>query len=291
MLIRQLHFPSNSALGNGKCMLTDVSCRKVMKFRDAFSACWLSILPKLPSLHFQMCLQLMTTHIIPNMIHPELLLSFFSRVHQSGGPEAILALEPLHFLMREKNIEVPEFYDRLYGFIDGEIFRSPFKLIFMKQVGIFMSSTMIPAYVVAGIIKKLALVSLVSSSNVAVWSTSLIYNLLWNYPTCRPLIHRDLSSSASSESSSFDPMARKIQACNASGSSLWELKGLEAQIGSLVSKLPNIFTEKFTRPPFDMESIVAGLATVDSVTTASKELMHSWSRPPSINTDIPANLF
>lgn len=272
-------------------MFGDASCRKMMKFKDAFSSCWLSLLPLLPPPHFKKSLQLMTDLIIPNIIQPELLLSFFSRVHQSGGPEAILALEPLYFLMKEKNLEVPEFYDRLYDLIDGNVFKSSYRLTFMRQVGLFMSSTMIPAYVVAGIIKRLLQVALVSSPEVVVWATSLVYNLLWHYPTCRPLIHREASSDAVAGSMVYDPKTSKILESQAIDSSLWEIKSIECQVHRTVSKLPNLFSEKFSRPPFDIDSIIDELEKIDSVSVALEELTHKWSRPPPTNSEIPMDLF
>lgn len=293
-ILRNVPFRSADGLASGESL---IACptgatprfRTLTGVKNAFSACTLAVVALLPKRDYRKFVSSVGAKIIPHMIQPQMLSDFLSRVYEQGGTEAILALDGLFVLIRDHNLEFPKFYDHLYALIDEKIFhlRSE-KAKFFEYIAVFMSSSMLPAYVVAGIVKRVARLCLYAAPSVIVWGLSFIYNMLLRYPTCRQLIHRESTGPLLDP---YLPTAKTLAECRALESSLWEVKMLEAHACPKIGKLCSVFKEKFTRPPFDLGSLSQEVDVDLYRTILQDELSHRWSKRPPTEIHIPEAFF
>lgn len=86
--------------------------------------------------------------------------------------------------------EFPDFYQKLYSLLDRNVLHVRYRPRFFRLLDIFMSSSHLPATLVASFIKRLARLSLAASPAAIVTVVPFIYNLLKRHPSCMPLIHR-----------------------------------------------------------------------------------------------------
>jgi U3 small nucleolar RNA-associated protein 19 len=233
-------------------------------------------------------LAVLGTKIFPNFCNPHLLSDFLSAAYRSGGMNGVLALEGLFILIREYNLDFPEFYDNLYAILDASIFYASYRTRLLKLVGVFMSSTMLPAYVVAGIVKRVSRLCLTAPPAAIIWAIPFSYNLLWKYPACRVMIHRDVPQNWVDP---YNPTETSLANCRALESCLWELSSLESHVWPRVAKLSTLFCEKFSKPPFDLDSIVKEIEDIQLQKVASEELSHKWTRRPPTCITINGALF
>lgn len=261
-----------------------VHYHNIQHLRSQFSNLWMSIIPILPHLKLKKLLLFLNDNILPYMQEPEILITFLTDAYKSGGVCGILALDSLFCLMRNFNINVPDFYDHLYALLDEKILTSPYREMFLRSFSLFMTSTMLPAYVVAAMIKKLSRLLLAAPPNAIVWVIPFIYNMMKRYPACRIMIHRE------NENIQVDPYkfyATSISDCNALESCLWEILALENHYWHRIARLPKIFREKFTKPEYNLEDILDGLEAASSIDGVKDELSHRWSKKPPITLEVP----
>lgn len=293
-ILRNVPFKAFEELTNAESLLSyakgaDSKFRNLSKLKTEFSACVLAIIAHLPERDHRKFVSHVGTKIIPNMSQPHVLSDFLSRVYKQGGSEAILALDGLFVLIRDYNLDFPKFYDHLYALIDDKIFhlRSD-KAKFFKYLAVFMSSSMLPAYVVAGIVKRVARLCIYATPSIIIWSLSFIYNMLLQYPACRQLIHREQMDPL------LDPYivtTNTLSECRALDSSLWELRALESHSWPKISKLCLVLKEKFTKSPFDLESLSQETDLDLYRNVIQGDLSHRWSRRPPTEISIPDTLF
>lgn len=231
---------------------------------------------------------MLAKRILPNLLQPHLLADFLSAAYLSGGLNGVLALETLFILIRDYNLDFPSFYDRLYALLDREILRASYRARFFKIFHVLMSSTMVPAYVVAGILKRIVRLSLAAPPAAILWVVPFAYNVLLNHPSCRILIHREVPEGWVDPYNPEDPC---LATCRAIESSLWEISCLETHVWPRIAKLPTVFREKFTRPPYNLDSIAEEIDGVVISHFSEEELSHRWSRRPPTQYSIPSTLF
>ena len=145
-----------------------------------FSSCWLIFLTGIstiaPELH-RSFLIIVNDRVIPYMTKPALLADYMTDSFNAGGLVSLLALNGLFTLMHRHNLDYPSFFPKLYSLLDSNILHCRYRKRFCKLFGIFMTSTHMPAYLVAAFVKRIARLSLNVSPAVITWVIPFIYNM------------------------------------------------------------------------------------------------------------------
>lgn len=107
-----------------------------------------------------------------------------------GGPLGLLALNGLFILIQDYNLDYPDFYHRLYAMLDRSVLHVKYRARFFRLTEVFLSSSHLPASLIASFIKRLARLSLSAPPAAIIMVIPFIYNLLKLHPSCMVLIHR-----------------------------------------------------------------------------------------------------
>lgn len=86
--------------------------------------------------------------------------------------------------------EYPDFYTKLYSLLDRSVLHVRYRPRFFRLLDIFMSSSHLPANLVASFIKRLSRLALSASPAAIVTVVPFVYNLLKRHPSCMVLVHR-----------------------------------------------------------------------------------------------------
>ena len=200
-------------------------------------------------------LAIVPIQVAPWFSKPELLMDFFTDSFSTGDSLSLVALSGILFLMREKNLDYPQFYLKLYSLLDGSILhskRGPSILQFLDQV---LASTHLSATLVASFIKRLSRLSLHSPPSGIIAIVPRIYNLLKAHPACTLMIQRkargDQMPCAMEDpfiADEEDPtMTMAIK------SSLWEIETLQSHFHPNVATIAKIISEQFTKQCYRIE--------------------------------------
>lgn len=283
--------------------VTLINCpfeKSISSWKGEYGSIWMGM-NQIPVKRIKKFISLLEKTIFPNIFQYELFLPILLKCYENGGLIGILSLDAIFILMKNKNLDFPQFYDKLYFLLDNNILHAPWRNIFLKKLNLFMTSDMLPAYTVATMVKKILSLSVLAPPGAIIWAVSFTYNLLKQYPVCRVLIHRE-----NNDLEWKDPFVSNcidISKSNALESSLWELEILEKHCWTKISKLPELFREKFTKPLFDLDAISLecdeinilnsddGICKSSTLHSAIDELKHKWSKRPPVRNDIPNSAF
>lgn len=72
-------------------------------------------------------------------------LSLVSVCCLPGGPLGLLALNGLFILIRDYNLDYPDFYDRLYAMLDRSVLHVKYRSRFFRLAETFLSSSYVDA--------------------------------------------------------------------------------------------------------------------------------------------------
>eukprot|EP00051_Salpingoeca_urceolata_P014945 m.190838 g.190838 ORF g.190838 m.190838 type:complete len:592 (+) comp18241_c0_seq2:138-1913(+) len=238
----------------------DHPLRRATTHTRSFSECWLTFLRhKLPGDIFKSVLLRLHSDIIPHLGDPRLLLDFLTDSYNLGGAVSIMALHGLFTLIHQYHLDYPNFFPKLYILFDESIFHVKYRVRFFRLANLFLTSTALPAYLVAAFAKRLSRLALKAPPGGAIVIVQMIYNLLRRHPACKSLIHRanigdeDDESGDSEERSGdesdgesdtqrgldpFDPDEQDPAKCRALESSVWELELLRKHYHPTVAKRP-----------------------------------------------------
>jgi len=207
--------------------------------RKKFGCVWLEYLKyQLPKPLLKKVLICLHTIIIPNFSQARLLADFLIRSYEQGGGIALLSLQGLFVLMQHHNLELPNFYKRLYGMLHPRIFEARYKSRFFFLLNLFLSSTHVPHYVIQSFIKKIARLALVAPPIGARLCLKFSLNLMKRYPGCEHLINSQKADSV--ENDPFDDEEEDPAKTHAAESSLWELKSLQDHYLPSVQRLCDV---------------------------------------------------
>ena len=208
-------------------------------------------------------LGLTADQIAPCFMDAELLMDFLTDCYNVGGSMSLLALSGLFYMIQEKNLDYPSFYTKLYSLLDAGILHSRHRSQFLRLLDTFLSSTHLPAAMVASFIKRLSRLSLFAPPAAIIAVVPYIYNAFKNHPSCTFMIHRVLSPSESSSPSSpegwddpFDMDERDPMKTHAIESSIWEIHTLQSHYHPNVATVANIISEQFTKQAYNMEDFL-----------------------------------
>ncbi|OZJ03196.1 hypothetical protein BZG36_03333 [Bifiguratus adelaidae] len=257
----------------------------LLTHKKALSICWLEFL-KLPltSDMYKKTLMIMHKRIIPHMPQPTLLMDFLTDSYNAGGVISLLALNGLFTLITEHSLDYPDFYKKLYRLFDRNLMHVIYRSRFFRLVDVFLSSTHLPAALVASFIKRMALLSLSAPPAAIVIIIPTIYNLLKRHPTCMLMINRTRQEGLVDEWDEEDMDPYKETALN---SSLWELEGLQQHYHPSVATLAKIFSEHFNKPSYDLEDFLDHTYT----TMFDSEIRRKSKKIPALAFEQPPFLF
>ena len=203
-------------------------------------------------------LKLMSHRIAPWFLKVELLMDFLTDSFNVGGSASLLSLSGLFYLIQHKNLDYPQFYQKLYSLLDSNILHSKHRSRFFRLLDIFLASTHLPAALVASFVKRLARLSLCAPPSGIVVVVPWIYNLLKSHPNCTFMIHRNGEVNQDEETwgdpfrqEESDPMET-----DALESSLWEIQMLQSHYHPNVATIAKIISEQFTKQAYNLEDFL-----------------------------------
>jgi len=208
-------------------------------------------------------LEIMATSIAPWFTKPELLMDFLTDCYNEGGSVSLLALSGVFFLIQERNLDYPLFYNKLYSLLDADLLHSKHRSRFFRLLDTFLASSHLPAVLVASFVKRLARLALNAPPSAIVAIVPWMYNVLKKHPLCTFMIHRvprTPEEKAQIEAEGLadpflpdetDPMeTRAIESC------LWEIVQLQSHYHPNVATIAKIISEQFTKQVYNLEDFL-----------------------------------
>ncbi|KAI1425330.1 nucleolar complex protein [Xylaria sp. FL1777] len=239
-------------------------------------------------------LEIMAESIAPWFVQPELLMDFLTDSYDAGGSLSLLALSGVFYLIQSRNLDYPSFYVKLYSLLDANVLHSKHRSSFLRLLDSFLSSTHLPASLVASFIKRLARLCLNAPPSAIVAIIPWIYNLLKKHPLCTFLVHRvprtpEARASIESEGMEdpFDDKEEDPMQTKAIDSCLWEIVQLQSHYHPNVGTIAKIISEQFTKQGYNMEDFLDH--SFQSLVEA--ELSKSVKKPPVVEFMIPKRIF
>ncbi|KIL00929.1 hypothetical protein PAXRUDRAFT_821133 [Paxillus rubicundulus Ve08.2h10] len=237
------------------------SLHSLQAHRAVFTQTWLSFLPYLSSVSTSTnraftarALNIMHRGVLPHLTRPILVMDWISACVDFGGTVGLLALNALFILMKDYNLDYPSFYTRLYAFLDRDVLHLKHRARFFRLTEVFLSSTHLPASLLASFVKRLSRLSLTAPPAAIVIIIPFIYNLLKRHPALMVMIHNTHADESFVDS--FQPDEVNPNITKAIDSSLWELCSHKHHYESAVSTLARVFEEAFTKPGYSLEDFL-----------------------------------
>ncbi|KAI5452760.1 Maturation and nuclear export of 40S ribosomal subunits interacting protein [Naganishia albida] len=248
-----------------------------------FTDCWLGVLNLPLSLsETRSILLVLHSTIFPNMVKGRVvrMTDWLSTLCDRGGPLALLSLNGLYVLMTSYNLEYPHFYRQLYNLMDREVMHVKYRARFFRLSETFLSSTHLPAAMIASFVKRLARLALSAPPAAIIMIIPFVYNLLKRHSSCMCMLQRDAEDAESQDT--YDEYEKDPMNTHALESSLWELKTLQRHYLSHVATMSKVFQEVFTKPEFQMEDFLDhGYATLFET-----EIKRRLKNPPALAVEV-----
>ncbi|KAF8191784.1 CBF/Mak21 family-domain-containing protein, partial [Pholiota molesta] len=237
------------------------SLHSLSSHRAVFTRAWLTLLPRLSAggnadktkALATRALNLMHRGVMPHLTRAILVMDWIGACVDMGGSVGLLALNALFVLIKEYNLDYPSFYTRLYAFLDREVLHLKHRSRFFRLTELFLSSTHLPATLLASFVKKLSRLSLTAPPAAIVMVIPFTYNILKAHPALMVMIHR--ADVDDSNDPFLEDEPNPVQT-NALDSSLWELLSHTSHYHAPVSTMCKIFSEAFTKPGYTMEDFL-----------------------------------
>ncbi|KAJ6009978.1 hypothetical protein N7499_004623 [Penicillium canescens] len=259
---------------------------------------WLAILRNnLSQAQRKGLLRMMVHNIEPWFTRPELLMDFLTDSFNVGGATSLLALSGLFYLIQEKNLDYPQFYAKLYSLLDAELLHSKHRSRFFRLLNTFLSSSHLPATLVASFMKRLSRLALNAPPSAIVVIVPFMYNFFKSHPTTSFLLHRsirdkDLLAEVEKEGMDdpFDATETDPTMTNAIESSLWEIETLQSHYHPNVAAIARIISEQFTKQAYSLEDFLDH--TYQGMVTAELGMEERNIRKiPVVEYQIPKRIF
>jgi U3 small nucleolar RNA-associated protein 19 len=225
---------------------------------------WFSILKlNLDSQRKKQILRILVHEIVPWINNLERLMDFLTDSYNEGGEMSFLALAGLFYLIQEKNLDYPSFYEKLYSLLDDELLHSKHRSRFFRLLDTFMASTHLPAALVASFIKRLSRLTLSSPPAGIVVVVPWVYNMFKRHPACTFMLHREARNEEEQEGweqygakDPFDMEEKNPMETGAIDSCIWELEVLQSHYQPNVATLAKIISEQFTKQQYNLEDFL-----------------------------------
>lgn len=239
-------------------------------------------------------LGIFTSQIAPWFLQVEVLMDFLTDSFDVGGATSLLALSGLFYLIQEKNLDYPSFYHKLYSLLNTGLLHSKHRSHFFRLLETFMSSTHLPAALVASFIKRLSRLALHGPPAGIVAVVPWIYNMFKRHPTCTFMIHREIRDPDKRKDleeegmdDPFDMEEEDPMQTGAIESSLWEIETLQSHYHPNVATLAKIISEQFTKRSYNLEDFLDQSYTV----ILNAELGRELKKTPVVEYEIPKRIF
>lgn len=284
---------SDTEKGGTSLLLSKKRLHKKDEIRKRTGEAWLMLMRQpLTRENRRQLLGLVSSQIEPSLPNPELLLDFLTDCCDSGGSEAVMALDGLYGLITQHGLDYPLLYHKLYALLDTESLHKKHRSRFLRLVNTFLASTHLPAVLVASFIKRLSRLSLFGPPAAVVAIAPLIYNLMQNHPACTPMLHRRLRNSTDQDTSEHfsDPFNAEEPDPNMTGaidSSVWELDTLRNHWHPNVATIAKILAEQFLKQSYNLEDFLDHSYGRLLDTEVTKAIV----KPPPLEYQIPKRIF
>ena len=198
--------------------------------------------------------------LLPSQIALQL-SDFLTHACASGGANALLALESLFYLQQRHGLEFPRFYTHLYALLGAPATaHAKYKARFFSQLDLYMTSTALPAYLVAAFAKRALRVALGAPVGAALFALPFAYNLLKRHASLGVLLHRASGSSGAALAAQgwpapcdpYDGRTDDPSAANALASSLWEVMALAQHAYAPVAHAARALLGPLAREEYDL---------------------------------------
>ncbi|KAL9054918.1 MAG: hypothetical protein Q9162_003859 [Coniocarpon cinnabarinum] len=239
-------------------------------------------------------LRMTSNVIVPWLQTPTFVLDFLADSFEQGGPTALLALSGLYEMMTTHNLDYPLFYTKLYSLLDDDLLHSDHRSRFFRMLDEFLSSSHLPAAMVASFIKRLSRLALQAPPAAVVTIVPFVYNMLQMHPTCTFMIHREPRTPEErrtiEEQGAADPFNMSEEDPMNTGaidSCLWELETLQFHFHPNVASLAKIISQEFRKQAYYLEDFLdhSYNSLVDG------DLGKEMKKPPVVEFEIPKQIF
>ncbi|KAF8329231.1 CBF/Mak21 family-domain-containing protein [Amanita rubescens] len=239
------------------------SLHSLESHRAVFTRAWLTLLPRLTveddtsasKEQVLRALNVMHRGVLPHLTRAVLVMDWVGSCIDYGGAVGLLAFNALFTLMKDYNLDYPSFYTRLYAFLDRNVLHLKHRARFFRMTELFLSSSHLPAAILASFVKRLSRLSLSAPPAAIVMIIPFTYNILKRHPALMVMIH----STGEDDREFNDPFLADEPnplLTQALSSSMWELYTHRSHYHSAVSTLAKVFSEAFTKPGYTMEDFL-----------------------------------
>lgn len=234
------------------------------------SAVWITFLrQKLPVQLYRELLILLPDKVVPYLHNPLLVADFFIESYNRGGSHSLMALNGLFVLIHRYHLDYPNFYEKLYALLVPDVFYQKYRARFFFLTDLFLSSSHLPAYLVAAFAKKLARMALSAPPYALLYVIPFIGNLLIRHRSLATMINDSSDYDASTDP--YDAEQANPSECKAADSSLWELKTLQSHWHPTVAKKAKFIDDNLPRMEWDFsERLEEGYAEMMKRAKAAK---------------------
>lgn len=214
------------------------------------SAVWITFLrQKLPVKLYRELLILLPEKVVPYMHNPLLVTDFFIESYNRGGSYSLLALNGLFLLIHRYHLDYPNFYEKLYALLEPGVFYEKYRARFFFLTDLFLSSSHLPAYLVASFAKRLARMALQAPPYALLYIIPFIGNLLIRHRSLATMINDSSDRDVSVDP--YDMEQENPSKSQAADSSLWELKTLQSHWHPTVAKKAKFIDDNLPRMEWD----------------------------------------
>lgn len=222
------------------------------------SSIWITFLrQKLPSKLYRELLVLLPDKVIPYLHNPLLVADFFIESYNRGGAHSLMALNGLFLLIHRYHLDYPRFYEKLYALMVPEVFYQRYRARFFFLTDLFLSSSHLPAYLVAAFAKRLARMSLSAPPYALLYTIPFVGNLLIRHRSALASMIND-SGDADMSTDPYDPEEPDPAKSKAIDSSLWELKTLQSHWHPTVAKKAKFIDDNLPKMEWDFSERLEG---------------------------------
>ncbi|KAG6876448.1 hypothetical protein C0993_003088 [Termitomyces sp. T159_Od127] len=187
------------------------SLHALASHREVFTRAWLALLPRLSATDdgkalTMRALNFMHRGVMPHLTRPVLLyglggcvgglwsvmdhISVKSAIRDfTGGTVGLLALNVLFVLIKEYNLDYPSLYTRLYAFLDRDVLHLKHRARFFRMTELLLSSTHLPANLLASFVKRLSRLSLTALPTAIDMVVPFTYSILKRHPAFMSMVH------------------------------------------------------------------------------------------------------
>ncbi|KAL5596940.1 hypothetical protein BROUX41_006385 [Berkeleyomyces rouxiae] len=232
--------------------------------------------------------------IAPWFLKPELLADFLTDCYDMGGATSLLALSGVFYLIEHRNLDYPSFYTKLYSLLDRDIMHSKHRSKFLRLMNTFLSSSHLPAALVASFIKRFSRLALSAPPSAVVFVVPWVYNMFRAHPLCTFLLHREIRDAELKKmiedegfKDPFNPDEKDPMETGAIDSCLWELVQLQSHYHPNVATITKIISEQFTKQAYNLEDFLDH--SYSSLLEA--EMGKDIKKPPVVEFQIPKRIF